>query len=142
MREIFFLTLLDTQTAHWNRSRIGFQELNLSDGQPKVLYILRTMEGCVQKELAKACDIKPPSMTVMLDGLEKKGYIYRAEAKVAGGKRAYRVYLTEEGKTMAEQVYELMEEIEEECFQGISEEERSQLLKLLRRVRNNLEKNK
>ena len=140
MREIIFLALLDTQTAHWNRSRIGFQELDLSDGQPKVLYILRTMEGCVQKDLAKVCDIKPSSMTAMLDRLEEKGYVRREETKVSGGKRAYRIYLTEAGRQIAEKVFLLMETIEEECFQGISDTERQLLFDLLKRVRDNLVK--
>lgn len=139
MREIIFLALMDTQTAHWNRSRKGFQELDLSDGQPKVLYILLSMDGCVQKELAKVCDIKPSSMTVMLDRLEQKGYVRREETKVSGGKRAFRVFLTKEGREIAEKVYTLMETIEEECFQGITEEEKKQLFTLLRRVKENLE---
>ena len=138
MREILFLALLDTQKSHWNRSRKGFQKLDLSDGQPKVLYILRAMDGCVQKELAKACDIKPSSMTVMLDGLEKKGYIYREETKVSGGKRAFKVCLTEAGKEMAEKVFWLMETIEDEAFEGITLEEQQQLFSLLKRVKENL----
>ena len=138
MREIIFLALMDTQKSHWNRSRMGFQELDLSDGQPKTLYILRGMDGCVQKDLAKACDIKPSSMTVMLDGLEKKGFIRREETKVSGGKRAFRVFLTETGREMADKVFWLMENIEVEAFEGISEEEKLQLFSLLRRVRENL----
>lgn len=140
MREIIFLALMDTQKSHWNRSRKGFQELDLSDGQPKVLYILRALDGCVQKDLAKACDIKPSSMTVMLDGLEKKGYVRREETKVSGGKRAFKVCLTKEGREMADKVFWLMETIEEETFEGITEEERLQLFSLLRRVRENLDR--
>lgn len=140
MREIIFLALMDTQKSHWNRSRKGFQELDLSDGQPKVLYILRAIDGCVQKELAKACDIKPSSMTVMLDGLEKKGYVRREETKVSGGKRAFKVCLTKEGREMADKVFWLMETIEEESFEGITEEERLQLFALLRRVKENLDR--
>ena len=115
-------------------------QLDLSDGQPRVLYMLRFIDGCVQKELAKACDIKPSSMTVMLDGLEKKRYIRREETKVSGGKRAFKVCLTESGKDMAEKVFWLMEDIEEETFEGITEEERLQLFDLLRRVRENLDR--
>lgn len=140
MREILFLALMDTQKSHWNRSRKGFQELDLSDGQPKVLYILRMIDGCVQKELAKACDIKPSSMTVMLDGLEKKGFVRREETKVSGGKRAFKVCLTEEGREMAEKVFLLMETIEEEIFEGITETEKQQLFSLLKRIRENLDR--
>ena len=76
----------------------------------------------------------------MLDGLEKKGYIRREETKVSGGKRAFKVCLTESGKDMAEKVFWLMETIEDETFEGISEEERLQLFDLLRRVRENLDR--
>ena len=140
MREILFLSLMDTQKSHWNRSRQGFQKLDLSDGQPKVLYMLRFIDGCVQKDLAKACDIKPSSMTVMLDGLEKKGYVRREETKVSGGKRAFKVCLTEEGKEIAEKVFCLMETIEEETFEGITAEEQQTLFSMLKKVRENLDR--
>lgn len=138
MKDRFFLALLTTQRAHFSRSRKGFQELNLSDGQPNVLYVLRDFEGCVQKELAGRCQITPPSMAVMLEKLEDIGYVRREATKVSGGKRAYKVYLTKEGKVMADKVHALMEEIEMECFQGFSTEEYEQLLMLLERVKNNL----
>ncbi len=138
MKDRFFLALLATQTAHWNRSRRGFQELNLSDGQPKVLYILRDFEGYVQKELAEICQIKPSSMAVMLDRLQEQGFVRREETKVSGGKRAFKVFLTEEGKMMADKVHTLMGEIELECFRGFSEEEQEQLLTLMEKVKNNL----
>jgi len=140
MREILFLSLMDTQKSHWNRSRQGFQKLDLSDGQPKVLYMLRFIDGCVQKDLAKACDIKPSSMTVMLDGLEKKGYVCREETKVSGGKRAFKVCLTDIGKEMAEKVFWLMETIEDETFEGITAEEQQMLFSLLKKVRENLDR--
>ena len=138
MKDRFFLALLTTQRAHFGRSRRGFQELDLSDGQPNVLYVLRDLEGCVQKELAAFCQITPPSMAVMLDKLEELNYVRREKTKVSGGKRAYRVYLTEEGKIIADKVHALMEEIELECFRGFSTEEYEQLITLLERVKNNL----
>lgn len=138
MKDRFFLTLLTTQRAHFSRSRRGFQELNLSDGQPNVLYVLRDFEGCVQKELAGICQIKPSSMAVMLDKLQEQGFVRREETKVSGGKRAFRVFLTEEGSEMANKVHALMEEIEQECFRGFSVEEYEQLLTLLERVKDNL----
>lgn len=138
MREIIFLAMRDTQNAHWLRSKKGFQELELTDGQPKVLYILRVNEGMVQKDLAAICDIKPSSMTLLLDGLEEKGLVERVKTIVPSGKRAFQVFLTQKGKSVANKVYELMEDIEVECFEGFSEEERQQLFDLLRRVKENL----
>lgn len=138
MKEILFLELRDTQNAHWQRSKEGFQELELTDGQPKVLYILRVNEGCVQKELAEKCDIRPSSMTLLLDGLEQKELIKRVSTVNSNGKRAFQIFLTEKGRDIADRVYALMEDIEDECFEGISEEEKEQLFALLRRIRENL----
>ncbi|MBQ8821376.1 MAG: MarR family transcriptional regulator [Lachnospiraceae bacterium] len=138
MGEMLFISTRDTQNLHWKRSKKGFQELELTDGQPKVLFVLREYEGCVQKDLAGMCDVKPSSMTLLLDGLEQKGLIERVKTIIPSGKRAFRIFLTQKGKAVADKVYELMETIEEECFEGISEEERQQLFDLLRRVRENL----
>ena len=138
MKDKFFLALLTTQRAHFSRSRRGFQELNLSDGQPNVLYVLRDLEGCVQKELAEFCQIKPSSIAVMLDRLQEQGFVRREATKVSGGKRAFRIFLTEKGREKANQVHALMEDIELECFQGFSTEEYEQLITLLERVKNNL----
>lgn len=138
MKDILFLELRDTQNAHWQRSKKGFKELELTDGQPKVLYILRENEGCVQKDLAQMCDIKPSSMTLLLDGLEQKGLTERVSTVSSNGKRAFQILLTENGRDIADRVYALMETIEDECFEGMSEEERQHLFDLLRRVKENL----
>ena len=138
MQDKLFLALMETQAAHWNLARKGFQEMDLSDGQPKVLYILRVMEGCVQKELAEACQIRPSSMTVLLDKMEKQGRIYREEKKVSGGKRAYAIFMTEDGWQLSERIHELVEELEIKSFQGFSEEEKQQTFSLLAHIRENL----
>ncbi len=51
MNEKFFLKLLELSAAHAKRSQIIFEKLNLSNAQPKVLYILRTIDGCTPKKL-------------------------------------------------------------------------------------------
>lgn len=138
MGEMLFISTRDTQNLHWKRSKIGFQSLELTDGQPKVLFVLREYEGCVQKDLAEMCDVKPSSMTLLLDGLEQKGLIERVKTIVPSGKRAFQIFLTPRGREIADKVFDLMEDIEDECFVGISDEERQQLFNLLKRVRENL----
>ena len=46
-------------SAHAKRSQTIFERLNLSNAQPKVLYILRETDGYTQKELASICRITP-----------------------------------------------------------------------------------
>jgi len=57
---------------------------------------------------------------------------------VSGGKRAFRIFLTEEGRRLAEKVDCVVEEMEEKGFAGFSEEEKDQLISLLGRLTDNL----
>lgn len=138
MKDKVFMALMEAQNAHWEQARKAFQNLNLTEAQPKVLYILRVMEGCVQKELAKVCEIKPSTMTVLLERMEKAGYIKKEETKVSGGKRAYRIYFTEIGKKLSDKIDVIIEDLELKSMQGFSEKEKEQFFSLLNRISNNL----
>ena len=94
MNEKFFLKLLELSAAHAKRSQIIFEKLNLSNAQPKVLYILRTIDGCTQKKIASVCKVTPPSMTSILNNMEKADFIYREKTLTNNRKHAHRVYLT------------------------------------------------
>ncbi len=130
--------LIRTSASHKKRSRQYFQELELTDGQPKVLSILSGMEGCLQKELAEACRVEPATMTSLLKNMEQKNLIMKEKVQVSG-KRAYGIYLTEQGRELAEKVQEVVKSLEEVSFQGFSPEEKEQFLALFTRVYQNLE---
>jgi DNA-binding MarR family transcriptional regulator len=112
--------------------------LDLSPGQPKVLSSLRFQEGHLQKELAALCHVEPATMVVLLSNMEKRGMIRKEVDHVSGGKRAFRIYLTEEGRRLADRVDQIVEGIEEKGFAGFSEEEKDQLITLLGRMTENL----
>ncbi len=131
--------LISASAAHKKRSRQRFQELNLTEGQPKVLSILLGMEGCQQKELAGACHVEPATMTALLKNMEQSQLIYKERVALPGGKRAYQIYLTEQGKQRAEEVCSIVEEQERVAFQSFSEEERETFLELFSRVTENLQ---
>ncbi len=138
MREQLIVALLSASAAHQKSCWSGFRELDLSPGQPKVLSRLRFQEGYLQKELAALCRVEPATMVVLLSNMEKRGMIRKEVDHVSGGKRAFRIYLTEEGKRLADQVDRIVEEIEEKSFVGFSEEEKDQLVTLLGRMTENL----
>lgn len=135
-----FLALLAASSAHAEVSRRAFTELGLTEGQPKILYILKREPGPVQKELAALCGIRQSTLTVLLSKLEQQKYIYKEPDSVSGGKKAYRIHLTKEGNAMAEQLEQIVENLEEQGFTGFSIEEREQLLEMLDRVENNMKK--
>lgn len=138
MNEKFFLKLLELSAAHAKRSQIIFEKLNLSNAQPKVLYILRTIDGCTQKELASVCKVTPPSMTSILNNMEKANFIYREKTLTNNGKHAHRVYLTKKGKITAEEVYSEFEKLEEICLNGFSEKEKIYVFDIFDKIINNL----
>lgn len=138
MEQKIFLSLMTAYAAHAKKSNDYYQTLDLSTGQPKVLYILHAEEGYLQKDLAKVCKVEPPSMTVLLKNMEKKELVRREKVLVSGGKRAFRIYLTDKGRELSEKVVAHVEEMEKLSFQGFTREERTNLLDLLERVTENL----
>ena len=135
----FHKLLICASSLHCERRRRQFCELNLSDGQPKVLANLLIMEGCIQKELAQRCRVKSATMTSLLQKMERDGLIFKKKEFVSGGKRAYKIFLTEKGREMAEKANRIVERIEEECFFGFSEEEKKKFIELFSRVTKNLD---
>lgn len=139
MERKIFLSLMSAYSAHSKKSNSYFQTLDLTTGQPKVLYVLYGQQGLLQKDLAKICKVEPPSMTVLLRNMEKKDLVRREKVLVSGGKRAFRVYLTEKGRKLSEKVICHVEKLEEICFQGFTEKERVLLLDMLDRITENLQ---
>lgn len=135
----FHVLLIKTYVAHKKRNRDAFYGMNLTAGQPKVLTVLGRMEGCQQKELAEACGVEPPTMTVLLKNMEQKGLIYREKKQLPGGFRAYGIFLTETGKQATENVLKIVEEAEQVAFKGFTDKDKEMFLDLFSRVRENLE---
>ena len=134
----FFLALLGASSAHAEASRRIFNDLGLTEAQPKILYILNAYEGSVQKDFAKLCGIKPSTLTVQLTRMEQEGLVRKEACQVSGGKKAYRLYLTEQGKALASSLEERIDKLEEQSFAGFSAEERQTLMQLLEKVEDNL----
>lgn len=137
-REKLFWALIKAQSAHAEASRKVFNNLGLTEGQPKILYLLRRSDGYVQKELAEFCGVRQSTLTILLDKLEEMNFIRKEKTYVSGRKRAYKIYLTEEGKEKAEELEIEVEKLEEQGFRGFSEEDKDMILKLLAQVENNM----
>lgn len=132
-------SLIYASLAHKKRCRQKFQKLNLSEGQPKILSILLQKEGCLQKDLSNYCHIEQATMTSVLRNMLNKELVYKQPQFVSGGKRAFAIYLTSEGRSLAQQVNIIVSEIEEISFRNFNEEEKHLLISLLSKLQNNLE---
>lgn len=80
------------------------QKHGLSTFASFVLGDLRREEGQTFKELAARCSIKPSNFTPLFNFLKKKGYVERRQDEK--DRRTFRLYLTDEGKELADAINE------------------------------------
>ncbi|SDX48946.1 MarR family winged helix-turn-helix transcriptional regulator [Paenibacillus sp. CF384] len=94
-------------------------------------------QGLIQREIAQRIGKDKPSMTRILDHLEKKGLIY----KKAGDRdrRSFLVYSTELGREIIRVTTPIEESITAEVKACLSEEEHDNMIELLQRVQLHIE---
>ena len=114
------------------------QKLGIYPGQIPVLGLLSHKDGLSQKEIAEHLRIKPPTVNVTVQRLEKAGFLYRkADEK---DQRVSRIYLTEKGHNAKEQVMKKVEENEKIMLEGFSDAELCLLKRFLEQITENIDK--
>lgn len=113
------------------------KETDLTPGQPKILDYLLYHDGTVQKEIASACHIEPATMTTVLFGMEKKGFILRKNLN--GNRRSIYIYLTDKGRSFAKQVESKFKIMEEKALLDFSKDEKEILTAFLMRMSKNIQ---
>ncbi|OFA11371.1 putative HTH-type transcriptional regulator YusO [Lentilactobacillus sunkii] len=104
-------------------------------GQNRVLIILSKEGTLIQSQLAEIMDIRPSSMTELLSKLEERGLITRTPDE--NDKRVTNVSITDEGKkTIADD--DSTDNMLDEIFAGLSDEELTQLDGLLDKLNDGL----
>ncbi len=117
----------------------SMDKMNMYPGQPKLLALIRYHEGLTQKELACKNYVKPSTITGMLNKLEANGYVYRVSDEA--DKRIMRVYLTPEGRHLADQGERFLCRMTEQMFHGFTEDELKTFIRLSDKIKANLQCN-
>lgn len=138
MEAYFYRALLGLSEAHRSYCTRRFSALGLSTGQPKILSVLQSSEGILQKDLAARCHVEPATMTVLLQNMEKKGLITKKTTHVSGGKRAFGIYLSEQGRELSAHVMEITLDAERICFQNVTDAEKDIFLAQMLNLQKNL----
>ena len=121
---------------HHARANQLFEAIGLYRGQAPVLLTLWEQEGITQTEFAERLQITPATVTKMLQRMEKAGFIQRKPD--TQDQRVTRVYLTEAGRAVKNDVEGIWKTMEAETFAGLTVEERETLHHLLLKLRANL----
>lgn len=136
MKETLHYLLMANHLLFQKSLMEGINGTELTLGQPKILDYLLLHDGAVQKEIAKACHIEPATITSVLLGMENKGLIVRKN--VNGNRRSLYVYLTEKGRSLAQQVELTFGRIEEKALSDFGDDEKELLTVFLTRMNKNL----
>jgi MarR family transcriptional regulator, organic hydroperoxide resistance regulator len=122
-----------------HRGNVGelLAEVGLHVGQEMVLIALWKEDGLRGGELAGRLGVEPPTVTKMLRRLERCGLVSRRQDPEDA--RSFRVYLTDEGRSLEGPVARCWERVEEKTLAGMSAGERRTFHRLLTKVRANLD---
>lgn len=101
-------------------------------GGGRILFELSKENGLSQKELATRMQIRPQSLTGVLEKLETEGLIDRVRSTT--DKREQNVFITESGKKQCSVVYGCRCEAASKLMSPLSEEEKEELDKLLGKI--------
>lgn len=113
------------------------QKIGLTSGQPKILDYLWDHEGSDQKTIAAYCEIEPATLGSILLRMEQKGLIERRQEN--GNRRSLFVYMTEQGRIVAEQMHTIFDMVDAQAVKNFTETEAEQLRYLLAKLCENMD---
>ena len=99
---------------------------------------LRDGKNLNRKYLEDVMELKGPSVTSLLNSLEKNGFILRLATKEDG--RARQIIVTEKGKQLVDEMEEVFEASEQKLLNGMTKTEKTELKRLLIMVYENISK--
>jgi len=136
--ELYFVITGVANTALARRLQKYFREsgLDLTVEQWSVLVHLWKEDGVNQQELCNKTFRDKPSITRLLDNMEKLGMVTRVASKE--DRRIKYIFLTEEAKEMRDKTMELANNTLMEGLTGVSSEDVEVVRKVLTQVYENL----
>ncbi len=104
--------------------------------QWQTLTVLSRHEGINQGGLAELLEVEPITLCRMIDRLEEASLVERR--RDPADRRAWRIYLTEKARPIIAQLRVMGDGLIETAFEGVSPDEREQLMTTLQRIRTNI----
>lgn len=122
-------SLIQICKAHRNRAEAALNRIGLYAGQEMVLLRLGKQQGISQSELAGELCVEAPTVTKMLQRMERVGLVVRRPS--AEDARVSDVFLTDLGRRLQEPILKIWQELEEAIVVGLDDHEQALLRRLL-----------
>jgi DNA-binding MarR family transcriptional regulator len=94
-----------------------------------LLFFLQKNDGSSLTQISQGLMLENPTVTGLIDRLEKSGYVKRADHP--NDRRVWLVYLTERGNKVANRALPIVKKLNEQIKKGYSEEEIESFKKVL-----------
>jgi DNA-binding MarR family transcriptional regulator len=111
---------------------LGVGRSGLRPSEFSILVLIDSNALVTQTELGSALSIKRPNMVVLIEGLERRGLVVRAEHERDG--RMHTLRLTPKGRALLGEARRRSREAELSATRCWTERERTQVIGLLRRL--------
>src|ERR1700693_4231641 len=108
--------------AQRNQMSDALAEIGLYAGQEMFLWHLWQQDGLTQSQMVERMCVQPPTVSKMLDRMEKAGLVERRSD--SEDSRISRVYLTEQGHRSQRAVRDIWTNVEQRITEGLNVEER------------------
>ena len=108
------------------------EEVGITPPQFNLLERVANFPGSSMREIAEGLNLTPPTVSVAVRRLEKKGFLLRKPD--AQDKRSIRLYLTKEGEALYQRGEVFRRSMAKRLLSGLSAEEKTQLTNLLGRA--------
>ncbi len=118
--------------ASHTRMADALKSIGLTPPLFALLNVLGAREGAIQHEIGSAMGIDRSTMVVLIDELEVARLAERRAHRT--DRRAREVLITPKGRRLLQRARRMALEVEGEVLRGLSEGERRELLRLLRRA--------
>lgn len=118
-----------------NRLNIELAKHQLQRAQWTILYYLFNTGPATLVELSHYQSVEKPTVTRTMNRLEELGYVEQLPSK---DKREKRMQLTDIGRKVYTDVRMTIDHFEQSILKGISEEEQSDVIRIMNKIRCNL----
>ncbi|SDO57600.1 MarR family winged helix-turn-helix transcriptional regulator [Desulforhopalus singaporensis] len=110
--------------------------LGLTQVQWRAIVHIARQEGCNQSLIADLLEVKPITVTRLIDRLVEQGWVVRKPDE--RDRRAVRLYLTEKARPLLATMQEKALETRAKALRGVSDEEFTILAAALKKIKTNL----
>lgn len=128
--------MMEISRMYMEKCFAKLKKLGVHPRQIPILAVLYKKDGCSQKELVKELGVKPPTVTVSIQRLEKSGLIIRRQAEK--DQRVSRIYLSEEGRAIIKEGMQMAKEGEQQILAGFSESELCLMRRFCQQIKENI----